>query len=311
MYWSGYAAALLATVLWGSSFVVNKLLLGELPPLAVQVLRFGLGTVVSLALLALVGRGRSLLPPVMRWRLALVAVGGPALNGLGVTFAIPYVGAGTASLAIMLVPVLTGVLVVAAGQERLTSRKLQGLAVALVGLLIVVLLGAPDRPLAGAQLIGLLCLLLGALGFAIYNVFAKPLFVHYTPLEVSIYFGILSPLSLLPFLVYPPIWQGLDTIGQLSTEGWLLVLYIGLISGTGAYLCWYWALRWLEATRVALFSYLIPVWGLIGAALILREGITWWLPVGVVLVVLGIVLSSWAPRASALAGARRPALPSR
>jgi drug/metabolite transporter (DMT)-like permease len=53
----GYAAALLTTLIWGSSFVATRLLLGELAPLSVQALRFLFGSLAYLALLAVASRG--------------------------------------------------------------------------------------------------------------------------------------------------------------------------------------------------------------------------------------------------------------
>ena len=291
----GYAAALLTTLIWGSSFVGTRLLLGEVAPLSVQALRFLFGTLAYLALLAVASRGWPKRPRRAAPRLALVAVFGPALNSLGVTLAIPYLGAGTSSLVIMLVPVLTGLLAALAGQERFSGRQLQGFAVALAGLAVVVLLGSPERTLAGGELIGLLFLFAGALGFAVYNVYSKPLFAFYSPLELSCFLGLLAPLSLLPFFASGPFWADLAAVGQLSLRGWLVAAYLGLASSVGAYWCWYYALRRLGATRTSLFSYLIPVWGLTLSALVLGERITAWLPLGVALVVAGIALANRRP----------------
>ena len=153
-------------------------------------------------------------------------------------------------------------------------------------------LGSPERSLAVGELAGLFFLLVGASGFAVFNVFSKPLFRLYSPLEVSAYLGLLSPLSLLPFLVSGPFWTDLAAVGRLSSRGWLVVVYLGLIGSAGGFHCWYYALRRLGATRASLFSYLIPVWGLAISAIVLGERVTAWLPLGVALVVAGIVLAN-------------------
>src|SRR5438046_9185207 len=116
----GYGAALLTTLIWGSSLVATKLLLGELAPLTVQAVRFVLGTAAFLALLAIAHRGWPARPRQAATRLILVAVFGPALNSLGVTLAIPYLGAGTSSLVIMLGALFTGLRGVPVGEERMS-----------------------------------------------------------------------------------------------------------------------------------------------------------------------------------------------
>ncbi|HEX2173368.1 MAG TPA: DMT family transporter, partial [Dehalococcoidia bacterium] len=213
-------------------------------------------------------------------------------NSVGVAFAVNFLGAGISSLVIMLVPVLTGLLAVLSGQETLSARKVQGFCLAVIGLGIVVLLGGPGASLAGTKLVGLALMVAGALGFAIYNVHVKPLFVAYSPLEVTAYVGIIATLAVVPFLASPPMLAELAAIGQLSARGWLLAVYLAACSNILGYLCWYWALERLEATRVALFTYLIPIWGLASSALLLQERVTWWLPAGVALVVAGIVLAN-------------------
>lgn len=266
--------------------------MAELPPLAVQAARFGLGAVAYLVLLVALSRGIPALPRRARSRLLLVALFGPALNSLGVVFAVNLIGAGTASLVIMLVPVLTGLLAVVAGYERFGPWKLLGVALALVGLSIVVLPGGPERSFAGAGGLGLLLLFGGALGLAIYNVYSRPLAAFYPPLLVSAYVGLLAPLSLVPFALAGPLWADLRALGGLSGGGWVLLFYLGVAGNAGGFLCWYLALRALGPIRASLLSYLIPLWGLSGSALLLGERITPWLPLGVALVVAGIVVAN-------------------
>lgn len=299
-----YGAAIVPTLLWGTSFVAIRVLLDEVSPFAAMTLRFAIGALGYLALLVWLHRGVPALPRHRVGRLLVVAVGGSALNSIGVNFAVNVLGAGISSLVIMLVPVLTGVLAVFAGQETLSGRKVLGFLIALIGLTIVVLFGGPGASVSGAKVIGLLLMIAGALGFAVYNVHVKPLFVAYSPLEVTAYVGILASLGLVPFLFFPGIPGEVAAIGRLSPQGWLLALYLGLGSNILAYACWYWALGRLEATRVALFSYLIPIWGLLSAALLLRERVTGWLAVGVALVVAGIVVTNRG--AGGPGGAARP-----
>ena len=286
----GYAAGLLATFLWGSSFVGSKLAMAGLTPLAVLAARLVLGAAAYGVLLVALSRGVPAVPRRARTRLLLVALFGPAMNTLGVVFAIGLLGAGTTSLVIMLVPMLTHILAAVARYERFGAAKLLGVLMALGGLGVVVLTGGPERPAVGANGLGLLWLLLGALGFAIYNVHSRPLTAQYPPLVASAYLGLLAPLCLVPFAVAGALIADLRALGGLSPGEWALLVYISVGGITGGFFCWYLALRALGAIRASLF--LIPLWGLAGSAWLLGEPVTPWLPSGVGLVVAGIVVSN-------------------
>ncbi len=288
----GYAAGLVATLLWASSYIGSKLAVAELTPLAVVAVRLVLGGAAYLVLLIAVSRGVPAVPRRARARLLLVALLGPAMNGWGVVFAVSLVGAGTTSLVIMLVPVLTGLMAALAGYERFGAAKLVGVALALGGLSLVVLTGSQQPPLVGASGLGLLSLMLAALGFAIYNVHSRPLAAHYPPLAVSAYLGLLAPLSLVPFAFAAPLLGDLRALSGLSASGWALLIYISVGGITCGFFCWYLALRALGAIRASLLSYLMPLWGLVGSAWLLGEPITPWLPLGVALVGAGIVISN-------------------
>jgi drug/metabolite transporter (DMT)-like permease len=283
---------LTTTLLWGTSFPGNKLIMAETGPLGALLSRYLVSIWVYLAMAVVLSLRRGGLPRTMAGRLGAVAIFGQALNFLGMTSAIPHLGAGTTSLAIMLVPVLTALLAGLAGLEQLGRRQLEGLVLALTGLFVVVRWGGPERSLASGEALGFVLLFLGALGFANFNVFARPLYAHYTPLEVTAYMGVLAPLALVPLALFEPLRSDLMSIANLSSRGWLLATWLGLASNVAAFFCWYVALRRLGSNRAALFSYLIPVWSVSTAAIWLDEPVTLWLPVGVALVAVGIVLST-------------------
>jgi len=69
------------------------------------------------------------------------------------------------------------------------------------------------------------------------------------------------------------------------------LLYMAAISSVAAYTLFYWALRYMEASRVAAVNYFQPIGAILVAALFLGEVPTRYLLLGGVLILLGVYLA--------------------
>ena len=74
----------------------------------------------------------------------------------------------------------------------------------------------------------------------------------------------------------------------LSAIGWMSVVFQGVIVSFGSYLVWFWLIRHYPATRLASFSLLTPIFGLLMGAVLLHEPITLRLLVALTTVAAGI-----------------------
>lgn len=77
---------------------------------------------------------------------------------------------------------------------------------------------------------------------------------------------------------------------RLSALAWSSMLFQVLIVTFASYLVWFWLIRHYPATRLASFTLLTPVFGLVLGALLLNEPITLRLVVALAAVAAGIVL---------------------
>ncbi|MEO8058971.1 MAG: DMT family transporter [Burkholderiales bacterium] len=77
---------------------------------------------------------------------------------------------------------------------------------------------------------------------------------------------------------------------RLSALAWSAMLFQVLIVTFASYLVWFWLIRHYPATRLASFTLLTPVFGLVLGALLLNEPITLRLVVALAAVAAGIVL---------------------
>ena len=76
----------------------------------------------------------------------------------------------------------------------------------------------------------------------------------------------------------------------LSALAWSSMLYQIIVVTGFSFLMWFWLVRHYPATRLASFSMLTPVLGLLFGALLLNEAITARLAVALAAVAAGIVL---------------------
>ena len=193
--------------------------------------------------------------------------------------------AGAASVIVGVAPALTLALAVSLRLERFSRRRAGGLALAFLGVLVVVLLGAGQR-VGAAGLGGPLLVIAAAAAFASYNVLAKPLVSRHDPIAVTAAASLIGAVALIPLsspgsLVHSP----------MPTADWVLVLYLGLVCTLAAYIAWTVALRRVDPSQAVSFVYAIPVVAVAISALLLGETVTPWLALGGGLVVGGVVVA--------------------
>lgn len=92
--------------------------------------------------------------------------------------------------------------------------------------------------------------------------------------------------------------QGAQVPAQLSFVAWSSLFFQMVIVSFASYLLWFWLMRHYPATRLASFTLLTPVFGLLMGAMLLGEPITARLVVALAAVAVGIVLVNRPARAA-------------
>lgn len=231
-------------------------------------------------------------------RLLLCAVFGVALNQLMFFQGLMRTSPIHASVIMLATPILvlvgSGVLL----GERITLRKLNGVALGTAGALGIIFVRAPEGV---SSPLGDLFILINAASFAIYLVMVKPLMKKYTAITIMSWTFLLGALFVLPF-----------GAGELADVRWTelttaqigAMLFVVLLVTFVAYLLNTWALRHVEASVVGTFIYLQPILAMVisvvyaryGQALIGRsadyvEGIGWfqWICTGMIFIGVHLV----------------------
>jgi len=275
--------------IWGCSFLFISVGVRELPPLYLALGRVTAGAIVLLLFLAI---KREALPRDRRlWAHSFVvgAVGSAipwTLFGYGEE-RIPSLLAGIWNGITPLVVLPIAVLIFRT--ELFSLQRGLGLVIGFVGMLVV--LGAWNVN-AGADLTGQLLCMLAAVCYGIAVPYQKRFLagsnVSGTALSATLLLCAMVQLAIVAPIVTrqapPAPWS-------LSIEVLGSVLALGALGSGIAFVLSMRNIRLIGASRSAMVTYLMPVFSILVGVLILREHITWYQPVGGLVVLLGVAIS--------------------
>jgi drug/metabolite transporter (DMT)-like permease len=255
------------SILWGCSFFFNSAALRELPPLTLVFLRVAFGAAFLLPLLRLYGV--RLPADVASWRpyVAMAFLNNVLPFSLIVTGQL-FISSGLASILNATTPLFAVAVMAAAGDERLVARRVAGIIVGLVG--VIILRGTGIELLTG-QGIGILLCLAAALSYGFATLVARRWLSTSPPLVTATGQLIASTvmMSVLALLFDQP-WR-LPLPGMTT---WLAVLGSAGLSTALAYLVFFQVLRRSGATNVTLVTLLLPVTAILLGYFVLGEPIS-------------------------------------
>lgn len=261
------------------------MLIGVLPPVTISFLRFGIPIVFLLVALrwreGSVGMPRRDLTTI----LLLGALGFGLYQVLWAT-ALRTMPAGESALIIAATPVLTALIASLAGTDALTREKAIGIAVSMLGVVVVV---GSGRPLAfDGGLLGPALTLLAAAAWATYVALGARLLRRHSPLKTTMWAIVGGLCVMAPFGLIPLI--GFD-LGAVPVGAWLLLLFSAFVSVGVANVVTLHGVRLLGPTRVTNYQFLTPFLTLVLAALLIDEPILAGQVVGGVVIGLGILIA--------------------
>jgi drug/metabolite transporter (DMT)-like permease len=196
-----HAQLLFTAMVWGGQFVALRIALRELRVLDMLLLRTLLAAGFYAALLGALARRDGRFPRIARadWRaLALVALLGVPGAGLGVMAAQRHISADVASLVTVIGPVCTALAAYLLLGQRLSRPQLGGIALALAGFLLLLLLGGKGARFEVRNALGVLLMASSPCCWAFYTVLSKPLVMRYGSARATAYVMLVGAASLAP-----------------------------------------------------------------------------------------------------------------
>lgn len=281
-------ALLMALVLmWGSSFMFNKLGIATVPPATLVAGRLLVSAVVLLVIVY--ARGSRLPPPGKAWWSFLaLAIIGNALPFYLISWGQKVVDSALAGILMAAMPLATIVLAhFLVATEKLARNRVAGFVLGFAG--IVVLMGpAALRGMGGSllQVVSELAILCAALCYALNSVLAR-LLVKDQFLVVSAAVLLLASLGMVPYaLVLDRPWTLAPSGASVASIVWL-----GIGPTAIATICYFRLISSAGPTFMSLVNYLAPCVALFAGAWLMHEEPGPNAYAGLVLILFGIAIS--------------------
>jgi drug/metabolite transporter (DMT)-like permease len=284
-----YGMLLFLGVTWGSSFVLIGVALPTIPPITITAIRCLLAALALLAAARMLGHA---IPRGGRVWLSFLAMGltNSALPFILIAGGQTRIDSSLAAILIATVPLFTLVLAHFFAGDRSTPKRVAGVAIGFGG--IVLLIGPSALAGIGADLLGQIMVVGGALCFAITQVLVKrhrggaPVVGAACSIACSALWTI--PLAL---LVEQP-WRGAAPgAGAVAA-----VLVLGLLSTGFTHFVFFLLLQRTGPQFVTLNNYIAPSVGLVLGIVFLGENPHWTAYVALPVIIAGIFVATRAPR---------------
>ena len=283
-------ATLLATMaIWGGNLSVVKLLLTQLEPMLLSVLRM---SAASLALLALAAWQRTRWPALDRR--TLTALGACVLlmvylNQIAFSLGVQRTTAANAALIIALNPLVSSVGAALLLGERLHGARLAGIVLGFGGVAAVVL-NRPGMALGTAGL-GDLLVFASVLTWVSGGLIVQRLSARLDTAAISTLVTTAGTLLLALHVLLDPGTGWVDP-RTLPLWVWPTAAASGLLATALGALVWNRALQVLGVARAALYVYWVPIFGVGFAVGLLGEPLTVWHAIGLAAVLGGTWLGT-------------------
>lgn len=279
-----------ATVMWGGHYVLAGTAIAEISPFSLTLMRWAAAAVPLLVIAQLVEKPDWRRVRAQWPRLLLLASLGMLAYNLLLYVALEDTTPIGASLVNAANPAVMAVLAAILLREALRPRGVAGIVVSLVGVLVVISGGSIEALLGFDVSSGQLLMLGAIVVWSLYSIWGRVPGVP--PITSTAVQAVIATAVLAPFAPFAGI--------ELPTTdaGWGALIYIALVPSVGSYVLWNIALRSTPAGIAAIFLNLITVSAVViatlGGAVMSAADL-----IGGVVVIAGVVITSWPARAGA------------
>ena len=272
-----YAAMLFNIIAGGMSWVSVRTVLTELDAGQVGAMRYLIASAVMLPVWLY--RGRPLPDRSDLGLVALLGLFGFCFYNLGINFGEKTVDAGTGSLLGSFQPIIVIIIGVLLRRETVSLVSWIGILISMAGVIMTAIGGS-----AGLTLnFGTILILGAALSSAIQTLINKALTRRYHALDVTTWAIWIGTLGLLPFS-----HDLLGAWGQLSTNGLLHLVFLGVVPAALCYTLFAWVLTRVPIATAMSAVYAIPVFSLVFGWSMLGEQPTTLTLIGGAVTIVGV-----------------------
>jgi len=265
--------------------------LKEVHPFTLLTLRFAIGGFLLLLVQFNRNKGFFRFFSKRDWvQIFLLAIVGIAGHNLLQAYALLYTTAINTGWIIAIQPIFITVAARLLLNERITVRKIVGILLGFFGIFLIISKGIFSLSLFRLySTFGDLLVLTSALTWTGFTVGGRGFLLRFPPLTTIAPIMMVGCLITFPLSALKGEW---NILLHLSLPTWMSILFLGIFCSGLAYFFWYLALEKKDSSMIGLYLYLEPFVTLIGAHLLLDEGILWITLMGGGMTLLGVYLAT-------------------
>jgi drug/metabolite transporter (DMT)-like permease len=272
-------------IVWGSTFVVTKAAIVDLPPLTLAFVRVAIGALVLLPFAWTRVRSGEPLPWAWLWAMAFIGV---SMYYVVFNWSLSLTSAAQGALVQSSIPAVTACIAMLWLREAATRARIFGIALSIIGVLVVFAEGAQSSAAAPQPAFGNLLMFASVVCWGVYTSIAKRV-AQYDSIVITSIVTAIGALLLLPLAVIELWSRGLPNPG---VNAWLGAVYLGVFASGAGYLLYNFSLKQMAASQVGVFTNLIPIVGVLTGVIALGEPLSWQAILGGVIVMIGVGITT-------------------
>lgn len=293
---------LFVAIVWGFSWSAGRILAQDIAPISGAWMRYVIALACFFLYLKMTDNWR--IPTKMEWkRIIIIGFFSTFVYQALFMYGMKFTAAGDASLMITFNPIFTALLAVPFLDEKMNWRLATGLICGLIGVIILFLYSPNVDIPFDTRLKGDLMIAGAALAWATTSILQKKAMTSpaidsqtpLSPLHLTVWSSLIGLLFLTPWAAYESYLYGMP---QPSGGGWLAILFLAILSTVFSYVWFADGIVTIGAGKTALYVYLVPPFGIISGWFILDEKLGWSLLASFSLILIGVVLAQYNPKAT-------------
>lgn len=287
---------LITSIVWGTTWVVSKIAVNEMPALQMAAIRQFIGGTIFITFFLLYKKYPLPTRKQFAWLLVMALIMFVSANGLS-TWSIKYIPAGLSSLIGALYPLCVVVLEkIFFKSRKLTALTFIGLILGIGGIAIVFYENA-FRNAGPSFLFGVFLSSVAMLSWSLGTIF-----IARNKVEINPYYGVGWQMIIASIILFVLAYSTQPTvaINAISLTVWMAIAYLVLFGSLLAFVSFIYSMKKLSPSLASLYAYINPLVAMITAHFVLGEKLSMNIVWGAIVTLSGVFLVNYSMKRSEL-----------